>query len=241
MNDSEFFLVPSSLSALKPCHQLLKHLLMEESQRELALSRQGSLLAGLLERLRQLQAAECGGQSGEGESVRQLKSNLRMLIDCDLPDLIQEVLAACRQVSAAEKQGDFYWAVQQFVTVAARQLHKHREIGKEVLRLAQTLAAREKTLRTALRGILREWVRVDLRDAAFEEQLAKEGSEELIDDYYALENLLPEFKPTDSPLAEYLPKSPLPYPASKCFPSDSTSASSSLADRCSTTDASRLS
>jgi hypothetical protein len=233
--------VPSSLAALKPCHQLLKHLLMEESQRELALSRQGAVLAGLLERLRQLQAAECGGQTGEGDSVRQLKSNLRMLIDCDLPDLIQEVLAACRQVSAAEKDGDFYWAVHQFVTVAARQLQKHREIGSEVLRLAQTLAAREKALRSALRGILREWVKVDLRDGAFEEQLAKEGCEELIDDYYALDNLLPDLKTPDCPLTDYLPKSPFPYPAFKCFPSDSMSASSSSADRCCTTDALRRS
>jgi len=41
---------------MKPSHQLLKHLLMEESQRELALSKKGTILTEILERLKQLKA-----------------------------------------------------------------------------------------------------------------------------------------------------------------------------------------
>lgn len=65
VNDSEFFLVPCPLQSMKPCHQLLKHLLMEESQRELNLSRKGTILSNILERLKKLKGEECTQKSEE--------------------------------------------------------------------------------------------------------------------------------------------------------------------------------
>ena len=73
----------SSLQSLKPCHQLLKHLLMEESQREQSLSKKGSVLAAILEKLKKLAGRECAEESAEeGHSVREIKSHMRYLIDC---------------------------------------------------------------------------------------------------------------------------------------------------------------
>ena len=67
MNDSEFFLVPCAMQSMKPSHQLLKHLLMEESQRELSLSKKGAVLSEILERLKQLKAEECSQRSEGAE------------------------------------------------------------------------------------------------------------------------------------------------------------------------------
>lgn len=85
---------------MKPSHQLLKHLLMEESQRELSLSKKGAVLSEILERLKQLKAEECSqgseGAEREGGTVSELKSSIRFLIDCELPDLIMEVISLCK-------------------------------------------------------------------------------------------------------------------------------------------------
>lgn len=192
---------------MKPSHQLLKHLLMEESQRELALSRKAALLSEVLERLRALQAQECSAAQREGGNVSELKSSLRLLIDCELPDVNGEVLASCREVSAAVREGrDFYLAIEKFARNAARQLRMHHEIGGELLRLVEVFSEREKQLRLQLREILSGWVREDLEDKAFEEQLRKAKSDELIDDYYDIENLVPQEAALwgGGPLAEYL-------------------------------------
>lgn len=55
------------MQSMKPSHQLLKHLLMEESQRELSLSKKGAVLSEILERLKQLKAEECSQRSEGAE------------------------------------------------------------------------------------------------------------------------------------------------------------------------------
>lgn len=60
----------------------------------------------------------------------------------------------------------------------------HHEIGNELLHLVDVFSKREKELRVQLRSILASWVKEDLEDKIFEEQLNKNKSDELIDDFY---------------------------------------------------------
>jgi hypothetical protein len=110
-------------------------------------------------------------------------------------------------VSAAYgEERNFYLAVERFVRVAERQLKKHQEIGRELINLVSTFSVREKELRGRLREILLEWVREDFEDKIFHEQLGKKCSDELINDYYDIENLIPEEEELwgGGSLAEYL-------------------------------------
>lgn len=105
-----------------------------------------------------------------------------------------------------------------------KQLKMHHEIGKELLHLVEVFSKREKELRVQLRDILSRWVREDLQDKIFEEQLHKNKTDELIDDYYDIENIAPEHSALwgGASLADYLRKYPSFDSASKSCPSAST-------------------
>lgn len=232
-------MVPSSLQSLKPCHQLLKHLLMEESQREQTLADKGSALTIILERLKTMKTGDLNQSENWGTSVTEIKSNIRFLIDCELPDLNEEVQASCKAVSAAFTESkNFYLAVDRFVGMADKQLEKHRSIGKEFLVLVENFTKREKELRSKLRQLLVEWVQEDLEDKIFQEQLCKVPAEELINEYYDIENLIPEHSDLwkDQSLALYLQKY---YSLNKLvfrfYPSENTKDWSLSPERSSTT------
>ena len=139
----------------------------------------------------------------------ELKSSIRFLIDCDLPDLNHEAFLSSKAVSEAQSEGvDLYWPINKFMKVAQQQLEKHNEISNELFKLVEYLSGREKTLRVTLRSILSDWVKEDLEDKIFAEQLGKKRSDELIDDYYDLETLIPEHEElwAGGSLEEYLNK-----------------------------------
>lgn len=84
----------------------------------------------------------------------------------------------------------------------------HQEIGKQLVELVHTFSQREKKLRTELRDILSDWVKEDLDDKIFVEQLHKERPDELIDDFYDIENLIADQSELwkGSSITEYLQK-----------------------------------
>jgi hypothetical protein len=117
----------------------------------------------------------------------------------------------------------------------------HHEIGSELLRLVEVFSKREKELRVQLREMLSRWVREDFEDKIFLEQLHKNKTDELIDDYYDIENIVPEHSAlwNGGPLAHYLRKYPARHAASRSSPSSSTNDSSSSRACSSTTARSR--
>lgn len=124
-------------------------------------------------------------------------------------------------MSGAQKEGkDFYLAIEKFARNAMNQLKMHHEIGKELLHLVDVFSKREKELRVQLREILSRWVREDLQDKIFEEQLHKNKTDELIDDYYDIENIAPEHSALwgGASLSDYLKKYPLCDLVSRSYP-----------------------
>ena len=116
-------------------------------------------MAVILEKLKKLKSFEDGDgvseQENWGSSVKEIKSSIRFLIDCELPDLIVDVLDSCKAVSAAfTEEKHFYLAVEKFVKIADKQLQKHREIGRELLALVSNFSKREKEMRVKLREIM---------------------------------------------------------------------------------------
>ncbi len=78
-----------------------------------------------------------------------LFANLRYLIDCELPDIIEEASKWCQEINKSyhsqgqsKPQGDISILISKFLNATRRQVVKHREIGNEILSLRKDFVER---------------------------------------------------------------------------------------------------
>lgn len=69
------------------------------------------------------------------------KGSIKYLIECELPEIVEQVIVECDKVSKIYNENqnkDLYFAIEDFVRLAQKQTNKHREIGRELVSFVST-------------------------------------------------------------------------------------------------------